>query len=650
MAKKLLISGTVVAGLAIAGTLLNDHLKTPKTYDAPPLSEWRPDGPRHAAPVHPVLGINDTFRSLHASTRNSDEVLTATAPNVELDWVVEKHLFITEGPSIDRQGNLYFSPVTPSEPVVLVSLDGETGERRWSITGKPLSQGGGTPLVLEDPDNPGQQIIYLTLYERALAVRQDGSVIWDVPTGLREPALQPGDDRNTHNFGASYHPQSDSIVGLLMDGSVFALDRKTGQPILAEAFTIPGAPAKGATTGRPGKWVTKRTDKVMKKVFGEDPQVGGRFSKVADVLFGGGVKIANYFSIDPMTGRFFIAATAPDEADGTIDGLAENGALYGIDMVPAGNGQYRLEVAASTWFKGGTGSTPALRADGTRVYVSDDNGNVIAFDQALNELWRQSVGEQILASITVASENNELYAITAGELFKLKDRGDKADVIWRASLDMYPEVFGQKNLNMLTASITANGIAVILGAGFEKGTVRLPVSVGVGLLDRETGEVISYTEGVEESVATTITGPDGGFYIAHSPIRRAVSRALLGPLVKPLTGGIARYKPVRNDLLVRDAVCAAAIRLENAARFQQDNPASSEADTLQAGVLLKQASQAATAALEEQALDKSLTSHLKALQLSVNVQNPTTAAEQADSLCTAIQTASLPPNTELASR
>ncbi|GAA4651006.1 hypothetical protein GCM10023116_32890 [Kistimonas scapharcae] len=100
MAKKLLISGTVVAGLAIAGTLLNDHLKTPKTYDVPPLSEWRPDGPRHSAPVHPVLGINDTFRSLHASTRNSDEVLTATAPKVELDWVVEKHLFITEGPSI----------------------------------------------------------------------------------------------------------------------------------------------------------------------------------------------------------------------------------------------------------------------------------------------------------------------------------------------------------------------------------------------------------------------------------------------------------------------------------------------------------------------------------------------------------------------
>ena len=228
------MSGVAVAGIAVCSVLLNNYLTIPRTYDDTSLSEWRPDGPRYVAPENPVLGVNDTFRSLHGSTRNSDEVLTAVAPDVELDWVVEQDMFITEGPSIDREGNLYFSPVTPKEHVVLVSLDGKTGERRWTIEG--YSQGGGAPLVLDDPDRPGEQIIYLTLYERALAVRPNGEVIWDVQTGLKKYIDPVQGLENSHNFGANYLPQADAIVSVVMDGTMIMLDRKTGRLLLPEPF------------------------------------------------------------------------------------------------------------------------------------------------------------------------------------------------------------------------------------------------------------------------------------------------------------------------------------------------------------------------------------------------------------------------------
>ena len=50
--------------------------------------------------------------------------------------------------TFDRDGNLYFNPLFPGEEVILVSLDPDTGTRRWDIEG--FSYGGGAPLVLDD--------------------------------------------------------------------------------------------------------------------------------------------------------------------------------------------------------------------------------------------------------------------------------------------------------------------------------------------------------------------------------------------------------------------------------------------------------------------------------------------------------------------
>ena len=83
------------------------------------------------------------------------------------------------------------------------------------------------------------------------------------------------------------------------------------------------------------------------------------------------------------------------------------------------------------------------------------------------------------------------------------------------------------------------------------------ITNGFGLLDKNTGEVISFVEGYEESIAATMIAPDGGFVIGSSPTRRLVAKGIFGDKIKPIRGGIARYKSTDNRLLARDAICMA---------------------------------------------------------------------------------------------
>jgi hypothetical protein len=497
------------------------------------------------APVDTIIPDNQRFYALHGDTHNSDELRVSASPSVELDWTAEPHLFIAEGPTEDIDGNLYFSPIGPQENLILVSLEPATGSRRWAIpaTGDLLSAGGGAPLILNDPDQTGEQIIYLGVYNRAVAVRQSGDIVWDVATGLTEPSLTEGELDDRHVFGLNYHPQADALVGLTAAGDVYILDRASGKPLLDQPYHIEGA-AGISDTGGPGKKLAEKVDSVLAAVFGPLDHNAGRFSTIIGALFGGGYKVSNYFAIDKHTGRIFIAATSPDETDGQVDGVSSFGSLYAYDLVPGDDGFYTLHTIGRQDFKGGTGASPALSADGKRVYTADNDRNVLAFDRDLNPVWSITLGENIPASISVSSENGELYAVSLANIYKLKDLGDRAELVWSSTLDVFPELGPYRNFNMTTATIVDNGIAVSVGAGLTDGNFTLPLQYGVGLLDRATGKILSYNPAREESVSVTMVSGDGGYYLANSPVRRAVARTLFGPLVRPLTGGISRYKVV----------------------------------------------------------------------------------------------------------
>lgn len=159
-------------------------------------------------------------------------------------------------------------------------------------------------------------------------------------------------------------------------------------------------------------------------------------------------------------------------------------------------------------------------------------------------------------------------------------------------MDVFPDHI---NVNTLTPTITANGIAVAIGASRELGNNSLLMENGFGLLDRETGKVRGFVPGVEESIAVTVLGADGGFTIAHSPVRRLASKAIFGDAISPITGGISRYKPTNYKRLAREASCAAmaiAARRDEQLLVPRYGAAGQQWDDQQIAALMAQAARA----------------------------------------------------------
>jgi len=592
----------ILASLALISTT-SLGCPPPREFGPPEKTHWAPVGARTVGSYdYSVIPQPDAFRTMHVGPNNSDNVWIAAAPMFEFDWVAETSMYIPSGPTYDNEGNLYFSPLYPSENVSLVSLDAETGARRWTIPGDGINAGSGAPLILNDPDNPGSQIIYHDTYTEIMALRPEGSTLWSSSNGLSLPPVVPGESYHAHCFGVNYHPATDSLIAVTTDGKILAVERLCGQSV-APVSQIPGAPAVSVLSQIP-QFVITAADALMDAVFGPTPTGLGRFSGITDAIFGGGSIVTNYFGIDPNTSMIYVAATAPDGDDGTLDGESELGALYSLELVDDGNGGKQFSVLNSVSFVGGTGSTPSISEDGSRVYVSDNLGNVIALDSNLNELWRLNVKEPLSASVAVSPDNSELYATTRKDVFKLIDHGDSGSLAWTANLnafDGWPWVNLQSNA--LSATITANGIVISVGGGIgipsggKTGNAML--YVGMGILDRDTGQLRYFAEGREESISVSSIAPDGSIYTANSPVRRAVGKALFPPLTQDIIGGISRYKPIRLDLLVRDAVCAAQARASNASSLAQ--PAELDAiheDIRQLQLLLNQAGNAIATAVD----------------------------------------------------
>ena len=600
----------------------SDRPHNPRVFDPPAKTAWEPVGARTAG-LHDydIIPQPETFSAIHVGVNNSDSVWVAAAPMFELDWVAEPAYFVGNGPTLDNEGNLYFNPsLYHGERVIMVSLDAVTGERRWAIPAEHDREKTSPAFLLNDPDNPGSQIIYISSYTRIMAIRPDGATVWTEKTGYTLPPIKP-DELSPTIMHLNYDLQTDSLVTLTSAGKLMAYDRKTGAPRSAGG-QIPGAPAISGTGRQIPKRMLKRTDALMDEAFGKTETGRSMFSSIVNYIYGGGGVVTNFFSIAPDTGLIYVAATAEDAEDGTEDGRSETGAIYVMDLITNEDGGLDFEIVNKATFQGGTGSTPAVSADGSRVYVSDNIGHVIALDAQLNEIWRTDVGEPLVGSVTVAPDNNEIYAVTQKDVFQLIDRGDRGEVMWAAELggfDGYANVDVQSNV--LTATPTANGVVIGIGGGKNFFTGNMMLHVGMGLVDRKTGALRYFAEGREDSIAMSIVGPDGSIYIGHSPIRRAVGKAMYPNLTPDLTGGVARYKPIRLDLLARDAVCAAEARSANASTLDANTDAVAIAnDVRQIQVLINQAEGAISIAVNDGDLTAEEAATLRE-HLSVSMEN-----------------------------
>jgi len=620
----LLLGNTTNKGRIVMAMLFSTE-STVKQYDMPEKTNWRPNGPRNVGVVDTQMEIT---RLYHTNTHGSDEVALAIAPAFEFDWLVEENFFLAEGPVFDSQGNLYFCPIFPPEDIILMSLEPSKGERRWVLPG--IDAGCGAPFIFSDPVSK-EDIIYVATYDRAIALQIDGTILWDVPTGLEKL------DKNKlvseqHSFGVNYHSQLDALVAVMGDGSLYVLDRKTGKQLLEKPYVLPGDRVPVSNFSLPKKILAK-ADADIAHMYNKDRISQGE-SPTAMVLHSAAgelQKVTNFFSIDQNTGRLWIAASLLDEEDGIKDGWSEWGGLYGIDLVSK---KEVLTAEIQHVFKvdGGTSSTPAISADGKRIYIGDAFDSIYAVDaETAEQIWKINLGAKVNGSLVVSSDNGEIYANIREQIVKVIDRADHAEKIWSTNMDMYETGTLQQNFKSLGAELGANGLIFTGAAGVIAGNMKFPLKLGAGFIDRETGEVKYFADGAEDSVNTMVGAPDGAIYVGNSPLRRVFGRAILGKDKSPAKprAGITKFKPIRYDLFVRDSLWAAGNRAENAANFVTSHPRSVAADIKQISSLIKQAKANTRLAIAEKSLNQTKAQQLSAMFTSMEEKGEITAEKQA---------------------
>jgi outer membrane protein assembly factor BamB len=611
--------------LAMGVSSASAQFIVPRDFDPPPVTSWAPEGCREVPADDPLAPSREGYRRFHSDSGNSDEITRVSPPVIEHSWTKDESFFIGVGPTFDSEGNNYYAPFQnyrndyylappaygpiepagdPTEYRKLISRDSD-GNLRWVLDHpSEASPGASTPMILNDPANPGDEVVYLALNDRMFALQTDGTLIYDSPTGL--PPTVDGSFRNV--IGINYQTQADVVMSLAVSGALVVKDRATGENALNDLFyQVPGEPTPAGSPPALPPPVLQAAEMIFERFV----NLGSlTFLEFVDALLGNGRRVVNDFGVDQRTGRLWIGGTAPDAEDGSEDGISELGALYGIDLVPNG-GKYDAVEVCHYSFAGGTASTPTLNQSGTRIYIGDNFGQLVAIDTSnCEEIWSVDVGGQIVTSLAVASDNGEIYAATFFNIIKVIDNGATGDIDWVANLDAFefplgplplPPPFGPQrllNFQLLNAGITANAVSVHIGAGPVIG-FPLPLKLGVGELDRETGELIYFTEGPEESIAAMNTGPDGSVYLGNAPFRRIIARVIFGNLTAPIIGGTTKYGALRQDLIIRDATCAAEARAQNAFDYRMACPESGAADVVQLENLISQARSAAPQAIED---------------------------------------------------
>jgi len=273
--------------------------------------------------------------TVHRDSRNSDFSPFVAPVLTQEKWTALDNAAVIASVTIGPEGNLYVTTGTSTgDNLHAFASDGTP---LWS-SNLHSSVVGSSAIVDKDGD------VYLSTFDQLCAFHSNGAEKWRSPISA--------------NFVTAIFTVTGYVGGVTIDGKVLLFNRDNGALVSQYSFPPPISPVPPPPLP-PGLWEQGLMDPdIILPVFAG--------------FFGTGVPVANTPSVNPLNNRIYITAAGP--LVGTPP--QRRGYLHGIDVTPEGN----LNLAFSTLMGPGSGTSPAISPDGSRVYASDGGGNLYGFN------------------------------------------------------------------------------------------------------------------------------------------------------------------------------------------------------------------------------------------------------------------------------
>ena len=361
------------------------------------------------------------WSAVHADAANTDYSPIRGATDLKLAWQIRLDGAINLGPTSDDRGRVYVTDNSNDAACHLHVLDGATGDTLWCSSEVDRFAVASSPLL----DRDGR--VFLADGEAMHAFDPDGHVLWETPI-VGVP------------LSAQFTP-SGHLLFITHIGRVYVLRRDTGSLALPVLELIPGR------TWSPAE------------------------SMVACLRGTSGCPSANTLAVDSRTGRFYFTFFAPDAAQAGVR------AMQYVDVpTPA-----LIPLWTNDDLPGGSASSPALSADGSRVYVTDNVDGMHALDAATGaRIWRFPIGDAPGGSPSLSPDGVLMPSGSAtGALLALRDDGDAATLLWSRDELLNRGVPTQAAGGLSYATVSAGGylndlVVVDTATGAELDRERLP--------------------------------------------------------------------------------------------------------------------------------------------------------------------------------
>ncbi|GAA5062755.1 PQQ-binding-like beta-propeller repeat protein [Nocardia callitridis] len=382
-----------------------------------------------------TVAPQDGWQAPHGDARNSATSPVTGGRQVALSWSRPVGGPIAEPVTVGRDGQMFVSAQTAN--CAIASFQMATGRKRFC---NPIG-----PTALWSPTLvDGQSNVYLGDDSAVNSFNYLGQPRWRVPVAGTPVSQQFTDDGN--------------LLTITQSGQLDVLARNTGERVLASMQLL----------GQPDFLSHPDLDWPAADVGLDDCAEGGPHCAVANVSAMG------------ADGRVYLTLWRPGHATADLVAL-----------------RYADKQIQQEWsvpiLRGGSATSPVLSADGSTLYVGDNDKRLIALDTTDGrQKWTQPL-PWAPRGLSVSDEGLIIPSGDEGHLLAIRDSGDAAEIAWeRKDLDLRG-----------TPAQTAGDTGYIVAA----------IGDGLNLItfDTTTGATLDSDElpGAQGSTTGTAIGPEG---------------------------------------------------------------------------------------------------------------------------------------------